>query len=62
MYLNIVIKIGTAKQYSNHFSYLINLFLHLLRLEATVVGFFKGHSDLYDEIIVAANEIRVNNK
>jgi len=32
------------------------------RLEATVVGFFKGHSDLYDEFIVAANEMRGNHK
>ncbi len=28
------------------------------RLDATVVGFFKGKSDLYDEYIVAANEMR----
>jgi len=28
------------------------------RLDATVVGFFKGESDLYDEFIVAANEMR----
>jgi len=28
------------------------------RLETTVVGFFKGKSDLYDEYVVAANEMR----
>jgi len=28
------------------------------RLETTVVGFFKGKSDLYDEFVVAANEMR----
>jgi len=31
---------------------------NLDRLETTVVGFFKGQSDLYDEFIVAANEMR----
>jgi len=28
------------------------------RLETTVVGYFKGKSDLYDEFVVAANEMR----
>ena len=38
--------------------YLIYLLIYLFRLDATVVGFFKGESDLYDEFIVAANEMR----
>jgi len=31
---------------------------NLDRLEATVVGYFNGKSDLYDEFVVAANEMR----
>jgi hypothetical protein len=28
------------------------------RLEATVLGLFKGQSDLYEEFMVAANDMR----
>lgn len=39
----------------NHFLGITN---NLDRYEITVVGFFKGKSDLYDEYMVAANEMR----
>jgi protein disulfide-isomerase A4 len=39
-------------------SHMLGLTNNMDRLDATVVGFFKEKSDLYDEYIVAANEMR----
>ena len=39
-------------------THMLGITNNLNRLDATVVGFFKGKSDLYDEYIVAANEMR----
>jgi len=39
-------------------SHMLGVTNNMDRLETTVVGFFKGKSDLYDEFIVAANEMR----
>ena len=38
--------------------HMLGLTNNMDRLDITVVGFFKGKSDLYDEYIVAANEMR----
>ncbi len=38
--------------------HMLGLSNNMDRLDVTVVGFFKGKSDLYDEYIVAANEMR----
>jgi len=43
---------------SDEKSHMLGITNNLNRLDATVVGFFKGKSDLYDEYIVAANEMR----
>ena len=39
-------------------THMLGITNNLNRLDATVVGFFNGKSDLYDEYIVAANEMR----
>jgi len=39
-------------------NHMLGITNNMNRLDATVVGFFKGKSDLYDEYIVAANEMR----
>ena len=39
-------------------NHMLGITNNLDRLEATVVGFFNGKSDLYDEFVVAANEMR----
>lgn len=39
-------------------NHLLGVMNNMDRLDVTVVGFFKGKSDLYDEYIVAANEMR----
>ena len=47
-----------AKPPSEEKNHMLGVTNNMDRLEATVVGFFKGKSDLYDEYIVAANEMR----
>jgi len=39
-------------------THMLGITNNLDRLETTVVGFFNGKSDLYDEFVVAANEMR----
>ena len=39
-------------------THMLGITNNLDRLETTVVGFFNGKSDLYDEYVVAANEMR----
>jgi len=46
------------KSPSEEKSHMLGITNNLNRLDSTVVGFFKGKSDLYDEYIVAANEMR----
>lgn len=47
-----------AKPPSEEKKHMLGISNNMDRLEATVVGFFNGKSDLYDEYIVAANEMR----
>jgi len=46
------------KSPSEEKTHMLGITNNLNRLDTTVVGFFKGKSDLYDEYIVAANEMR----
>ena len=46
------------KSPSEEKTHMLGITNNMDRLEATVVGFFKGKSDLYDEYVVAANEMR----
>jgi len=39
-------------------THMLGITNNLDRLEATIVGFFNGKSDLFDEFVVAANEMR----
>ncbi len=47
-----------AKAPSEEKSHMLGISNNMDRLDITVVGFFKGKSDLYDEFYVAANEMR----
>ena len=47
-----------AKPPSEEKSHHLGISNNLDRTEITVVGFFLGKSDLYDEFLVAANEMR----
>lgn len=47
-----------SKPPSEEKNHMLGLTNNMDRLEVTVVGYFKGKSDLYDEYIVAANEMR----
>ena len=46
------------KNPSEEKTHMLGITNNLNRLDTTVVGFFKGKSDLYDEYVVAANEMR----
>ena len=47
-----------AKPPSEEKNHMLGITNNLDRTEITVVGFFLGKSDLYDEYLVAANEMR----
>ena len=47
-----------SKPPSDEKNHMLGITNNMDRLEVTVVGYFKGKSDLYDEYIVAANEMR----
>ena len=47
-----------ARPPSDEKTHMLGITNNMDRTEVTVVGFFNGKSDLYDEYIVAANEMR----
>ncbi len=47
-----------SKSPSEEKTHMLGISNNMDRLDATVVGFFKGKSDLFDEYMVAANEMR----
>ena len=49
---------GQSKPPSEEKNHMLGITNNMDRTEVTVVGYFNGKSDLYDEYVVAANEMR----